>query len=248
MSESRPGALLEVRHLEAAYGAVQVLWGVSFAVPRGQVVCILGSNGAGKTTALHCVAGVLPPRKGQIIFDGQDVTSDATHQRVRRQISLVPEGRHLWPMMNVEENLRLGAFLREVRLRAESNLARVYELFPRLKERRNQLAGTLSGGEQQMCAIGRGLMAEPKLLMLDEPTLGLAPRLVDEIYDFIRAIAQQGMTLLLVGQNVHDTLRVAQHGYIMETGRIALEGSSASLLGNPYMQEAYLGSAAPSGA
>ena len=235
------GELLVAKDLEVSYGTTQVLWGVSFSVARGRVTCMIGSNGAGKTTTLNTIAGILPARKGRLLLNGEDVTAFSTRERVKRHISLVPEGRQLWPGMSVEENLLMGCFLRQFRQRTHSGLARVYDLFPRLKERRHQMAGTLSGGEQQMCAIGRGLMAEPQLLMLDEPSLGLAPMLVDEIFEFITNIARQGVTILLVGQNVNYTLQVSHYGYVMETGRIALEGPTDMLMNNEFVRRAYLG-------
>jgi branched-chain amino acid transport system ATP-binding protein len=236
------GALLLVQNLEVCYGAVQVLWGVSLSVMRGQVVAIIGSNGAGKSTTLNAIAGVLKAKSGRILLSNQDLTQQPPRERVRRRISLVPEERQLWPKMSVEENLLMGAFPPRLRKDAHRNLTQVYEMFPRLKERHGQLAGTLSGGEQQMCAIGRGLMAEPELLMLDEPTLGLAPKAVDEIFKFIARIKNQGVTILLVSQNVNYALQSSQYAYLMETGRITLEGSCESLLSNPHVQEAYLGS------
>ena len=237
------GTLLRVQNLEASYGAVQVLWGVSLSVRRGQVAAIIGSNGAGKSTTLNAIAGVLKATSGCIVFKDEDLSSQPPRERVRRRISLVPEGRQLWPKMTVEENLLMGAFPRKMRKDAKANLARVYEMFPRLKERRSQLAGTLSGGEQQMCAIGRGLMPQPELLMLDEPTLGLAPKTVDEIFQFVRNISNQGVTMLLVAQNVNYALQFSDYAYLMETGKITLEGPGQSLLSNQYIQEAYLGSA-----
>jgi branched-chain amino acid transport system ATP-binding protein len=238
---SASNELLVAKDLEVSYGTTQVLWGVSFSVARGRVTCMIGSNGAGKTTTLNTVAGMLPARKGRLLLNGEDVTAFSTRERVKRHISLVPEGRQLWPGMSVEENLLMGCFLPQFRQRTHSGLARVYDLFPRLKERRRQMAGTLSGGEQQMCAIGRGLMAEPQLLMLDEPSLGLAPKLVDEIFEFITNIARQGVTILLVGQNVNYTLQVSHYGYVMETGRIALEGPTDVLMNNEFVRRAYLG-------
>lgn len=242
---SKPAAnddkILVAESLDVRYGVAQVLWGVSFAVARGKVTCIIGSNGAGKTTTLNTIASVLPVARGRIVFNGEDVTKLSARERVKRRISLVPEGRQLWPGMSVEENLLMGSFLPSLRPRAASGLARVYEMFPRLKERRHQLAGTLSGGEQQMCAIGRGLMSEPQLLMLDEPTLGLAPKLVDEIFQFITNIARQGVTILLVGQNVNYTLQVSDYGYVMETGHINLEGTSEMLMNNEFVRRSYLG-------
>jgi branched-chain amino acid transport system ATP-binding protein len=233
--------LLIAEGLEVSYGATQVLWGVSFSVAKGKVTCIIGSNGAGKTTSLNTVAGTLRAKKGRLLLNGDDITSLSTRDRVQRHISLVPEGRQLWPGMSVEENLLMGCFLRQFRPKANPGLERIYGLFPRLKERRHQMAGTLSGGEQQMCAIGRGLMSEPQLLMLDEPSLGLAPKLVDEIFTFITNIAQQGVTILLVGQNVNYTLQISHYGYVMETGRITLEGPTEMLMNNEFVRRAYLG-------
>jgi len=233
--------LLVIENLQVAYGAVQVLWDVSFQLPQGAVTCIVGSNGAGKTTTLNCLAGVLKVKGGRILLRGRDISRMTAHERVDAHISLIPEGRQLWPRMTVEENLIMGAYPRPLRSTAHSNLARVYEMFPRLKQRRHQLAGTLSGGEQQMCAIGRGMMASPELLMLDEPSLGLAPKLVDEIFQYFAQIAKTGCTVLLVGQNIHEVLKISQYGYVMETGRIQLQGSSEELVQNPMVREAYLG-------
>ena len=214
--------MLTVQDLEVRYGTTQVIWGISMAIATGKVTCIIGSNGAGKTTTLNAIAGVLPAKGGKILLNGDDITSLSPRDRVKRHISLVPEGRHLWPGMSVEENLLMGCFLPALRKQSHAGLERIYTLFPRLRERRRQTAGTLSGGEQQMCAIGRGLMSEPQLLMLDEPSLGLAPILVDEIFELIANIARQGMTILLVGQNVNYTLQVSHYGYVMETGKITL--------------------------
>jgi len=235
--------LLRIQNLEVCYGAVQVLWGVSLTVNKGRVACLIGSNGAGKSTTLNAVAGVLKAKSGRVLLKEEDLTTQPPRERVKRRITLVPEGRQLWPKMSVEENLLMGAFPPNFRKAADSNLERIYEMFPRLKERRTQLAGTLSGGEQQMCAIGRGLMPDPELLMLDEPTLGLAPKAVDEIFEFIGNIRSQGVTVLLVAQNVNYALQFSEYAYLMETGKITLEGSSQSLLSNQYVQEAYLGSA-----
>jgi branched-chain amino acid transport system ATP-binding protein len=236
--------LLVVDKLEVRYGAVQVLWGISFSVVKGKVTCIIGSNGAGKTTTLNAIAGVLPVKAGRILLSGKDITALPARERVKNRISLVPEGRQLWPGMSVEENLLMGCFLPSLRSRAQSGLARIYDLFPRLKERRRQLAGTLSGGEQQMCAVGRGLISEPQILMLDEPTLGLAPKLVDDIFRLVSDISAQGVTILLVGENVNYALQVSHYGYVMETGRITLEGPSEKLFNNPHVREAYLGASA----
>ena len=233
--------LLAVENLDVSYADVQVLWGISFSVVKGEVTCMIGSNGAGKTTTLNAIAGLLPSKRGTIRLESQDITKLSARARVKRHISLVPEGRQLWPGMSVEDNLLMGCFLPSLRGRASTNLARVYDLFPRLKERRSQLAGTLSGGEQQMCAIGRGLMSEPELLLLDEPSLGLAPILVEEIFNMIRRIASQGVTILLVGENVNYTLQVSHYGYVMEVGRITLEGPSSTLFNNEHVRRAYLG-------
>ena len=241
MLEGSPVPILEVQNLEVSYGAVQVLWGVSLSVKKGQVVCIIGPNGAGKTTTLNAIIGVLKPRRGSVLFEGQDIASLAPHQRVGRHIALIPEGRQLWPGMSVEDNLKMGAFPPALRSRVIPNLEGVYGMFPRLKERRHQLAGTLSGGEQQMCAIGRGLMAEPHLLLLDEPSLGLAPILVDEVFRFVGEIVKHGVTILLVAQNIDYALQVSDYGYVMETGHIVLQGSSDMLLNDPHVQHAYLG-------
>ncbi len=241
MPENGASPILDVQNLEVSYGAVQVLWGISLSVLKGQVVSIIGPNGAGKTTTLNTIIGVLKPRRGRIIFEGEDVASLPPHLRVQRHFALVPEGRHLWPGMSVEDNLLMGAFPPSLRRRVAPNLETVYRLLPRLKERRHQLAGTLSGGEQQMCAVGRGLMAEPHLLLLDEPSLGLAPILVDEIFRFVSEIVKHGVTILLVAQNIDYALQVSDYGYVMETGRITLQGTADSLLNNQYVQQAYLG-------
>jgi len=233
--------LLVVENLEVSYGATQVLWGISFSVSKGEVTCIIGSNGAGKTSTLKTIAGVLPVKRGRVVLGNEDITAMPPRDRVKRHISMVPEGRQLWPGMSVEDNLMMGCFLRTLRRRARTNLTRVYDMFPRLKERRHQLAGTLSGGEQQMCAIGRGLMSEPQILLLDEPSLGLAPILVEQIFKTIREIAGQGVTILLVGENVNYTLQVSNYGYVMEVGRITLEGPSSTLANNEHVRRAYLG-------
>jgi branched-chain amino acid transport system ATP-binding protein len=249
--QPRPGAhperdprgerLLQATGLEVAYGAVQVVWGVDLSVDRGQVVAVIGPNGAGKTTTLRALAGLLPALRGTIAFAGQDVTAEPTHLRVRRHLCLVPEGRQLWPRMSVEENLMMGSYPKPMRPRARQQLGHVYDLFPRLRERRHQPCGTLSGGEQQMCAIGRGLMAQPLLLLLDEPSLGLAPILVEQVFQLIRRIAAEGVTILLAAQNANQALDVASHAYVMEAGRIALSGPSAELRASDHVRRAYLG-------
>ncbi|MGA8223071.1 MAG: ABC transporter ATP-binding protein [Candidatus Acidiferrales bacterium] len=233
--------LLELENLDVAYGSIQVVWGISLGVRRREVVSLIGPNGAGKTTTLKALAGLLPARKGRIRFDGQDVTSEPPHRRVRHHLSLVPEGRQLWPRMTVEENLLMGTFPKTVRPNAHRNLERIYELFPRLKERHKQLCGTLSGGEQQMCAIGRGLMAEPLLLLLDEPSLGLAPIMVDQVFELISRIAAEGVTILLAAQNANYALQISHYTYVMEWGRILLEGPSEELRASDHVRRAYLG-------
>jgi len=231
--------MLSVEGLEAGYGDVQVLWGVSLRVERGEVVALLGSNGAGKTTTLRAISGLLRPTSGRITFDGVDITGKPAHEIVRLGVSMVPEGRRLFPKMTVYENLRMGAYLvgGDVRDRFEM----VYSLFPILRERRDQLAGTLSGGEQQMLAIGRGLMSSPRLLMLDEPSLGLAPKIVHEVLRAVQQIREEGVTVLLVEQNVQQALSIADRGYVIETGRIVLEGTGGELLENEHVKTAYLG-------
>jgi len=211
------------------------------AIEAGSVACLIGPNGAGKSTTLNAIIGVLPVKGGRILLQDRDVTRERSHRRVRRQLALIPEGRQLWQRMTVEENLLLGAFPGNLRRKSSTALERVYSMFPRLKERRYQAAGTLSGGEQQMCAVGRGLMADPVLLMLDEPSLGLAPRVVDEVFALIRTITAQGVTILLAAQNANYALAVSHYGYVMESGRIALEGPSEALRADDHVRQAYLG-------
>lgn len=239
-----PGAapvLLEVRDLEVGYGPVQVVWGVSFRVREGEIVTLVGPNGAGKTTVLRALSGVREVRRGSVLFRGQSLVGLSPRAIVERGVVHVPEGRQLWPRMTVEENLLMGAYLPASRARARERLELVYGLFPRLKERRWQLAGTLSGGEQQMCALGRGLMAEPRLLLLDEPSLGLAPLVVEELFERIVEAPRQGVTVLLVEQNVQLALEIASRGYVMETGRIVLEGPARQLLHDDHVRRSYLG-------
>ena len=233
--------LLKIENLEVAYGRIQVVWGISLAVEAGSVACLIGPNGAGKTTTLNAVIGVLPVKRGSILLHGRDVTRERAHRRVRHRLALIPEGRQLWQRMTVEENLLLGAYPANLRRKSRDSLERVYSMFPRLRERRHQAAGTLSGGEQQMCAVGRGMMADPVLLMLDEPSLGLAPRLVDEVFELIRTISAQGVTILLAAQNANYALGVSRYGYVMESGRIALEGPSEKLRADDHVRQAYLG-------
>ncbi len=233
--------LLQVDAIDVFYGDVQVLYGLSLTVYPGEIVTLLGSNGAGKTTTLRAIAGLRPPRSGDIRFRGRSLAAVPASARADLGIALVPEGRELWPQLTVRENLELGAYGARARPHAARNLDRVLALFPRLGERRRQLAGSLSGGEQQMCAIGRALMSEPTLLMLDEPSLGLAPLLVDQVMRTVAELHTGGMTVLLVEQNLHQALEIAQRGTVIETGRVRLAGSSAELAGNPEIRAAYLG-------
>jgi branched-chain amino acid transport system ATP-binding protein len=234
-------ALLQIRELDVAYGDVEVLHGLSLEVPEGAIVALLGSNGAGKTTTLRAVAGLLPPRRGEILFRGEPLSRVPGRRRAELGIALVPEGRELWAGLTVEENLLLGAYAPGARRRAAANLDRAYALFPRLRERSRQLAGSLSGGEQQMCAIARALMSGPRLLMLDEPSLGLAPIVVDQVFRNIAELHAGGMTVLLVEQNLRKALEIAQQGTVIETGRVKLDGTSAELLASPEVRSAYLG-------
>src|SRR3990172_1950653 len=220
---------------------MEVLKGISLEVHEGEIVTLLGSNGAGKTTTLRSINGLNHPRSGTISFEGEDITHEPAHQIVRKGISHSPEGRKLFPRMTVLENLEMGAFRRVDRSTVKDDLERVFTLFPRLAERKSQKAGTLSGGEQQMCAIGRALMAHPKLLMLDEPSMGLAPLLVHTIFEAIDAINQEGTTILLVEQNANAALRHSHRAYVLETGRIVMEGNSQQVAADPRVKEAYLG-------
>ena len=234
--------LLEVHDLHAGYGRAEVLTGLHFQLGAGQVVTVIGPNGAGKSTTLNALMGVLPAR-GRVLFDGQDIADATLEERVMLGLALVPEKRELFGTMPVEDNLVLGGY-RAMKLRLprwRDGLDRVYELFPRLKERRAQLAGTLSGGERQMLAVGRALMAQPKLLMLDEPSLGLAPLVVREIFQIITRLREQGVSILLVEQNARAALEVADHGYVLETGEIRLSGAARDLAGDPRVIETYLG-------
>ncbi len=233
-------ALLEVRDIRTRYGAIEALKGISLTVDEGEVVTLIGSNGAGKTTTLRSISGLTPASAGTITFGGEEITHVPAHEIVSHGIALAPEGRHCFPRMTVRENLELGAHRRRGPEIAQ-DFDRVYELFPLLKERDRQKAGTMSGGEQQMLAIGRALMARPKLLMLDEPSLGIAPNLVQRIYQTIGEIHDSGVAILLVEQNANYALDAASRGYVLETGRVALANDSASLRNDPEVQNAYLG-------
>jgi branched-chain amino acid transport system ATP-binding protein len=233
--------LLVVDAIDVAYGDVQVLFGLSFAVAEGEIVTLLGANGAGKTTTLRAIAGLRRPRAGDIRFRGRSLCALPAAARAELGIALVPEGRELWPQLTVRENLDLGAYAASARRGAARSRERVFALFPRLAERQRQLAGSLSGGEQQMCAIARAQMSAPRLLMLDEPSLGLAPLLVDQVLATIGELHRGGMTVLLVEQNLHRALEIAQRGTVIETGRVRLAGTSAELLASPEIRAAYLG-------
>ncbi len=233
--------MLEVVGIDAFYGKVQALWDVSFRVAAGEIVTIIGANGAGKSTALKTVSGLLKPRKGQILFEGANVTGLAPNNLVERGIVLIPEARQLWPAMTVLENLEMGAYARSARPARARTLESVFAMFPLLKERARQKAGTLSGGEQQMCAIGRGLMARPRLLLLDEPALGLAPLLVREVFASLKSIREQGVTIVLVEQNVPHALALADRAFVLETGRVTLSGQARDLTHDPRIRDSYLG-------
>jgi len=233
-------ALLELEGIHTYYGSIEALRGVSLEVGAGEVVTVIGSNGAGKSTTLRSISGLNPPRSGSIRFDGAEISAASPSEIVARGISHVPEGRRCFPRMTVRENLELGAYARKGATLGP-DIDRVFELFPRLGERESQKAGTMSGGEQQMLAIGRALMAQPRLLLLDEPSMGISPLLTERIYETITEISQAGMTILLVEQNANYALGASQRGYVLETGRVVLDGDSAALRDNPDVQKAYLG-------
>jgi branched-chain amino acid transport system ATP-binding protein len=233
--------VLDVEEIQTFYGSIQALKGVSLQVFDGEIVTLLGANGAGKTTTLRSINGLNKPREGRIRFQGDDITGVSAHEIVKRGIAQSPEGRRLFPRMTVTENLEMGAFQRSDKAEIRDDLERVYDLFPRLKERRSQKAGTMSGGEQQMCAIGRALMARPKLLLLDEPSLGLAPIFVERIFEIVHQINEQGTAILLVEQNALMALEAANRGYVMETGHIVLADSAEALKTNEQVRKTYLG-------
>ena len=233
--------LLEVRDINVFYGDLQVIWGVSFNVRQGEIVCLIGANGAGKSTILKTISGLLRPTPGEIVFEDERIDQLRPYKLIELGIVHVPEGRRLFTEMTVEENLDMGSLKGESRQRREQSKDMVFALFPRLRERRRQIAGTLSGGEQQMLAIGRGLMARPRLMMFDEPSLGLAPILVKEIFNVINRIRDEGTTVLIVEQNVKQTLSISDRAYVLENGRIVLEGTGQEMLGNAHVKTAYLG-------
>ena len=233
--------MLEVRDIHTYYGNIQALRGVSLRIEAGEIVTLIGANGAGKTTTLMSISGVTPPKNGAITFLGQDVTRLSTERIVSLGITQVPEGRMIFPRLTVKENLLMGGYLRRDKAGVRADEEHVYELFPVLRERRAQMGGTLSGGEQQMLAIGRALLARPKLLLLDEPSLGLAPLVVENIFEIIQQINRDGVTVLLVEQNAQMALQIAHRGYVLETGRLTLEGPARDLLNDPKVRSAYLG-------
>ncbi len=235
---------LEVQRIDVFYRDVQAVWDVSFDVEPREIVTLVGANGAGKTTTLRTIAGLIKPRRGTIRFQGEDVTGMPPYRLVERGLVLVPEARQLWPQMTVLENLEMGAYGKEARVQRKETLRTVLEMFPVLDQRARQNAGTLSGGEQQMCSIGRGLMGRPKLLMLDEPSLGLAPMLVRQVFAALKEINSRGVTVLLVEQNVHQALALANRGFVLETGHLTLSGQTKALLGDPRVKEKFLGEAA----
>lgn len=233
--------MLKINNLNVFFGGIHALKGISFDVPKGKVITLIGANGAGKSTTLRAICGLIKPQEGKIKFNNKEITGAPTDKIVKRGIALIPEGRKIFPNLTVQENLSLGAFARDNKKEVTKDLEWVYELFPRVKERLWQKGGTLSGGEQQMLAVARGLMSRPKLLMLDEPSLGLAPLLVKEIFDIIRRIHREGMTVLLVEQNAFAALKIADYAYVLETGKVVLEGTGEELLKDEGVKKAYLG-------
>ena len=233
-------AMLEVRNLEVFYGVIQAIKGISFDVNQGEIIALIGANGAGKTTILHTITGLIPSKAGTISYEGKDITKMPGYKLVSMGIAHVPEGRRVFAQLTVLQNLKLGAFTRNDKAEIESTLEMVYQRFPRLKERRNQVAGTLSGGEQQMLAMGRALMSHPRLIVMDEPSMGLSPIYVNEIFDIIQKINKDGVTVLLVEQNAKKALAIADQAYVLETGKIVLRGNAKELMNNDQGKKAYL--------
>lgn len=234
-------AMLEIRDLEVYYGMIQAIKGVSFDVNEGEVIALIGANGAGKTTILHTITGLLSPKKGSVVFEGQDITKIPAHKIVSLGMAHVPEGRRVFAEMSVYQNLKMGAYTRNNKEEIEASLETVYKRFPRLEERKNQLAGTLSGGEQQMLAMGRALMSKPKIILMDEPSMGLSPILVNEIFDIIQSVSAMGTTVLLVEQNAKKALSIADRAYVLETGKIVTSGDAKVLMNDDTIKKAYLG-------
>jgi branched-chain amino acid transport system ATP-binding protein len=236
--------LLSLRKLEVAYGGIHAVKGIDLDVAQGELVCLIGANGAGKTTTLKGICGLLPVKRGTIHYEGKDVTGRPAFRLVQRGLAMVPEGRGVFGALTIEENLAMGAYIRNDKDGIKADIERVYTLFPRLKERRRQTAGTLSGGEQQMLAMGRAMMSRPKLLLLDEPSMGLAPLMVQKVFETVLTISREGVTILLIEQNAKLALEVSSRGYVMESGEITLKGDASSLLHDPKVRAAYLGEAA----
>ena len=236
--------LLELKELQVAYGGIQAVKGIDLHVDQGELVCLIGANGAGKTTTLKGITGLQPIKSGKIHYAGEDITGKPAFQLVRKGLSMVPEGRGVFGALTIEENLAMGAYARNDRAAIKDDIERVFGLFPRLKERRKQTAGTLSGGEQQMLAMGRALMSRPKLLLLDEPSMGLAPLMVQKVFETVMAVSKEGVTILLIEQNAKLALEVSSRGYVMESGEITLQGKAKQLLSDPKVRAAYLGEAA----
>ena len=234
-------AMLEVKDLEVYYGVIQAIKGISFHVDKGEVIALIGANGAGKTTTLHTVTGLLSPKKGHVMFEGKDITKVPAHKIVSMGMAHVPEGRRVFAELSVYENLKMGAYTRKDKAEIEESLNNVYKRFPRLEERKNQMAGTLSGGEQQMLAMGRALMSRPKIILMDEPSMGLSPIMVNEIFDIIRSVSESGTTVLLVEQNAKKALSIADRAYVLETGKVVKSGKASDLLNDDSIKKAYLG-------
>ena len=234
-------ALLEINDLQVSYGMINAIKGVSFRVEKGEIIALIGANGAGKTTILHTITGLIQAKSGSVVFKGEEITKIPAHKIVSMGMSHVPEGRRVFQQLTVLENLKLGAFTRKDKAEIEASITNVYQHFPRLLERKNQVAGTLSGGEQQMLAMGRALMAKPEIIVMDEPSMGLSPLLVTEIFSIIEEINKEGTTVLLVEQNAKKALSIADRGYVLETGKIVLEGDAKELMNNDEVKKAYLG-------
>ncbi len=234
-------AMLEIQDIEVFYGMIQAIKGVSFSVEEGEVIALIGANGAGKTTILHTVSGLLKPKKGKVLFEGQDITKVPGHKIVSMGMAHVPEGRRVFSQLTVLENLKMGAYTRKDKREVEETLQKVFKHFPRLEERQNQMAGTLSGGEQQMLAMGRALMSHPKIILMDEPSMGLSPIFVSEIFDIIKEVSKSGTTVLLVEQNAKKALEIADRAYVLETGNIVLSGNAKELMNDDSIKKAYLG-------
>ena len=234
-------AMLEVKDLQVSYGMIQAIKGISFEVNQGEVIALIGANGAGKTTILHTVTGLIAPKAGSIMFEGQDITKIPAHKIVSMGMAHVPEGRRVFAQLSVYDNLKMGAYTRTDKNEIEESLEMVYKRFPRLEERKNQMAGTLSGGEQQMLAMGRALMSKPKIILMDEPSMGLSPIFVNEIFNIIQEVSASGTTVLLVEQNAKKALSIADRAYVLETGNIALEGDAKILMNDDSIKKAYLG-------